>query len=183
MKRVSIVTLLLLLASGGAAFAQADAQTDAAEIEEPALRQALRQHFENRLRMELGLTDDQTAEVLPRVERLEQERRHLRRERQEAGRELREAYRGGAPDVRLQQLLDRLTELELRSQASQRELQREIDASLTVRQRVEFRFFVAGFRQELNRRLQEARRDRREAMQERRQRRRPGGGLPRQRRP
>lgn len=152
---VGRIVVALLLAVAPAAARQDAAPADAADTE---LREALRSHFLNRLHVELALTDEQRERVTPLVERLELERRSQRNERMAALRALRQAYRGGAPDARLQELLDRLDRIETRARDGEREVQARIDAELTVRQRVQYRFFVSKFRQEINRRVQDARR-------------------------
>lgn len=159
MNTVRLFAVWLLLA-GGAAWAQIEPAPEALPPPDGELQQALRRHFEKRLRAELGLTDEQAAEVMPRVKSLEQERRQAARQRMEARRQLRRAYQDGAADGELQALLDRLEEIDLEAQATQREIMKEIDEVLTVRQRVQFRAFVFRFQQEIRERLQRIRRDR-----------------------
>lgn len=124
---------------------------------DPELRRALYDYFERRLRSELALTDEQAAEVIPAVKKLEQERREAGRERRRLSRELRRAYREGAPDGELERLLDGLETVEARHRARIAELMDDIDRSLTVRQRIQFRTFLERFRQEIRRRVQELR--------------------------
>jgi len=124
------------------------------------LRQAMQRYFHNQLRMELALSDEQMAELSPRIERIERVRSEARRARGTTLRELRRGLREGTGDQELQALLDRLGTIESEQRDTERSVMAEIDEMLTVRQRVQFRFFVQRFRQELQRRVQQLRRDR-----------------------
>jgi hypothetical protein len=120
----------------------------------------MRRYFHNQLRMELALSDEQMEELGPRVERFENARNEANRARGATLRELRRGLREGAADEQLQALLDRLDTIENEQRAAERSAMAEIDGMLTVRQRVQFRFFIHRFRQELQRRVQQLRRDR-----------------------
>ena len=124
------------------------------------LRQAMRQYFHNQLRLELALSDEQMAELGPLVERFEDARSKAQRERAGTMRQLRRGLREGAADDRLQSLLDRLDVIDGEQREAEQAAMTEIDAMLTVRQSVQFRFFIQRFRQELQRRVQQLRRDR-----------------------
>lgn len=124
------------------------------------LRQAMRRYLHNQLRMELALSDEQMAELSPRIERIEGARSEARRARGTTMRELQRGLREGAGDQQLQTLLDRLDAIEREQREAERSAMAEIDEMLTVRQRVQFRFFIQRFRQELQRRIQQLRRDR-----------------------
>ena len=124
------------------------------------LRQAMSRYLHNQLRMELALSDEQMAELSPRIERIEAARSEARRARGTTLRELQRGLRGGAQDEELQVLLDRLGAIESDQREAERAAMAEIDEMLTVRQRVQFRFFIQRFRQELQRRVQELRRER-----------------------
>ncbi len=123
------------------------------------LRTAMERYFRSRLRAELGLTDEQMVELAPRLERIERSRSSARRERLSIVRRLQRGLRTGADDDQLQGLLDRLDSLEFEQRDLERSAMREIDATLTVRQRVELRFFVQRFRRELQRKVQQLRDD------------------------
>jgi hypothetical protein len=120
----------------------------------------MRRYFHNQLRLELALSDEQMAELGPRVERIEDARTRAQRERRATLRELRYGLREGASDEQLQSLLDRLHAIETEQRAAEEAAMSEIDGMLTVRQSVQFRFFIQRFRQELQRRVQQLRRDR-----------------------
>jgi Spy/CpxP family protein refolding chaperone len=124
------------------------------------LRDAMRQYLHDQLRMELALSDEQMAQLSPLIERIEDVRSEARRNRGATLRELRQGIRQGAGDEQLQALLDRLQSIEDEQRAAERSAMSDIDAMLTVRQRVQFRFFIQRFRQELQRRVQQLRRDR-----------------------
>lgn len=124
------------------------------------LREAIRQFFENRLREELGLTDEQMTAIRPLVEEIEQSRAATRRERMQIVRGLRGGLRDGAEDAELQQLLDRLDRIEDEERARERSVMGRIDERLTVRQRVQFRFFIEAFRRRMEDRIRRLREDR-----------------------
>ena len=125
---------------------------------DPELRKALFEYFERRLRIALALTDDQAREVIPKVRSMETERAAAMRERRETSMALRRAYQEGAPDAELEHILQQIDEAEEQQRARTKELMNEIDESLTVRQRVQFRTFLERFRQEIRQRMQEFRR-------------------------
>jgi hypothetical protein len=127
---------------------------------DPELRQAMRQYFQTRLRVELGLTDEQAEEVLPKVGEMERVRRATAQERRRTLHELRRGYRNGVSDERLQELLGRIDRIEDRQREETRALMAEIDESLTARQQVEFRLFMSRFRKEMERRVRDFREDR-----------------------
>ena len=68
---------------------------------------------------------------------------------------LQRGLRQGESDERLQQLLDTLETIEVEQQQSERATLAEIDAKLSVRQRVKLRFFIQGFRRQMQRRVRE----------------------------
>jgi len=149
---------LLLVAAPLVAWAQTAEPPPGPPGEGPApaeLREAMRQFFQNRLRAELGLTDEQMRELAPALERMEQHRLDSGRRRGETLRELQRGMREGASDAELQALLDRLEADARQTREQEQALFAEIDKSLTVRQRVQFRFFTERFRQELERRVRE----------------------------
>ena len=156
--RILAMTVLVLLSLAVTPPIVAQPADESAESGE--LRRAMRDYFQQRLRSELGLTDEQTNEILPKVERIERERTALRRERAETTRALRVGLRQGATDGELQALLDKLGSVQKREQDLRESGQAEIDRLLTVRQRVEYRFFAEAFRRQIQNRIQQLRRDR-----------------------
>jgi hypothetical protein len=127
---------------------------------EEELGRAIRQHFLNRLRAELALSDEQMGAVAPLVEQIESTRSRLRRERLETVRSLQRGMEQGAGDDELQALLDRLEAIDEEQRLTEGEVMTEIDAQLTVRQRVQFRFYTERFRRNLERRINEMQRER-----------------------
>jgi Spy/CpxP family protein refolding chaperone len=130
----------------------------AADREEAGeVRREMQRYFVTRLRAELGLTDPQMAALTPEIEALEQTRMRNARERRELGAALRRALDAGAGDEEIQAVLDRFDEASIRHETELRERLRKIDASLTVRQRAELRFFLTRFRQDMERRVRDFR--------------------------
>lgn len=166
MNRVSLgilgLVFMVVCAPGPLSAQQQPPPAPEESAERPAgeLRQAMRRYFQNQLRLELALSDEQMAELGPRVERIEDARSRANRARAATMRELRLGLREGAADDQLQSLLDRLETIENDQRAEEGSAMAEIDGMLTVRQRVQFRFFIQRFRQELQRRVQQLRRDR-----------------------
>jgi hypothetical protein len=151
------------------------------DSEDPAsrseLREAMRRFYENRLRQELQLSDDKMAEILPNVDELERLRQEFNRDRSETARSLQRGLREGATDAEMAELLETLESTEERHRIAEREVRTRIDAQLTVRQQVQFRFFTERFRQELQRRIQQMR-DRRGSDRDRPEGRRRSGERP-----
>lgn len=151
---------LLLGACGFAALpvhAQPAGEGGAEEEGSGELRREMQRYFSARLRAELALTDDQMRALEPEFDALEASRVRNQRERREIGVLLRNALRGGAEDAEIERLLGRFDDLALTHEKEQRERLRRIDASLTVRQRAELRFFLTRFRQDMERRVREFR--------------------------
>jgi hypothetical protein len=167
---IVLCALMLVWAPGGLPRAQSEETGGPGDGE---LRDAMRRFFESRLRAELNLTDEQMTEILPMVESIEQSRNAARRERQDTVRALQDGMREGAADAELQQQLDRLDTIEQSVRAEEREVLKEIDKLLTVRQRVQFRFFTERFRRQLQNRIQSVRRERMDREDRRRPPRRP----------
>ena len=141
--------LLPALAVAAALTFPASAQTP----EPPPAAERLRKVFSERLRRDLQLTDEQTAEVVPRIEAIQRARGEERRQKAAAARELRTALRDGSPDAAIEKILARLDEAELRRDQEVRSRMKEVDAALTPRQRAELRFFIARFGSEVQRRV------------------------------
>ena len=164
------IALVLLLAMAAPAGAQAPrGRRGGEEGGRAELREAMREHFQNRLRAEVSLTDDQARHILPRVRQLEESKTALRRSHMEATRQLRRGLEQGATDEELQELLDSLARGGREQQELERSLMYEVDDVLSARQRVQLRFFLHGFRQQMQRKVRELRGDwRRDSRQEQR---------------
>jgi len=157
--RVFLCTLLSVGAMGSLPAQEAGgAQREDAVAGAAELREAMRQYFENRLRAELALSDEQMAALQPHVRALEQSRAGFREERTQTVRRLRRGLEQGAGDAELQTLLDRLDAIDTEQRAGERGILDEIDQLLSVRQRVEFRFVSEQFRRKLQERIEEMRR-------------------------
>jgi hypothetical protein len=135
---------------------------------DPELRERLFGYFEKRLRVDLELSDEQVAEILPRVRQMERERGAMSREKRAAMMKLRRAYREGASDEELETHMGRVEEIDSRMRARMRTLMGEMDRSLSVRQRIEFRSFLERFRSEIRDRVEQLRRQSGEPMRRRR---------------
>ena len=152
---IVIVALVLLPLPGQAQ------EPERPPASERQLREAIREHFEAGLRRSLSLADEQMAEILPRVERIEESKRETARLREGTVRELYRGMQQGVDDMRLQELLDQLESADLEQQQLELSLLHEIDEHLSVRQRVQLRFFIQRFRGELRRRVEGLQGDRR----------------------
>ncbi len=161
MIRPAVWCFCLLLGAGGPAVLpiRAESVGDEAREEERSgeLRREMQRYFSTRLRAELALTDEQMRALEPEFDALEASRVRNQRERREIGVLLRNALRDGAGDAEIEELLARFDDLALAHEKEQRERLRKIDASLTVRQRAELRFFLTRFRQDMERRVREFR--------------------------
>jgi hypothetical protein len=156
-----LIPVLLLLPAASALGQEGPPTPPGEGPEGQELRQAIRQHFSNRLRAELGLTDEQTEALRPLIDEIERSRAQSRREKAATSRSLQRGLQEGASDSELQELLERLDTIEDEQRAFERSVQARIDQHLTVRQRVQFRFFAERFRRGLERRIDEFRRQRR----------------------
>jgi hypothetical protein len=128
--------------------------------DDPELREAMRNFFYQRLRATLSLTDEQMEAVVPRLEELEGKRDEIRRQRREVTQGLHRGLKGGAGDEELQQLLNRFDALTDEEMTLASGAFTEIDPNLTVRQRVQLRFFLRQFQERMQRRIEEIRRGR-----------------------
>jgi len=153
---VALLTFPLALTSAE----ETPASDDGVDVPAAELRDAMRSYFQNRLRRELALTDDQVAVIVPRIQGLEEAKRESRREKGETARQLHRGLEHGATDGELQALLDRLDAIQLREQEQEREIFAGIDESLSVRQRVQLRFFVQRFRRDMMERMSDIRGER-----------------------
>ena len=123
----------------------------------PALREKLRVVFQERLRSAVGLSDAQMEAVSPVLERLQSERVAIRQERLRIIRDLRKSLRSGGSDAEIDALLAHLDQLGVRQEETTRDALRDVDRHLKPRQKVELRFFVARFRQDVEARIMDVR--------------------------
>lgn len=123
-------------------------------------KEMFRQAFQQKLRSTLSLTDEQMEAIAPRLLELEEHRNNARRERHKTVRALREGMEQGMGDEELQGLLDHLDEIQLREMETVTGVFAEVDKELTVRQRVQLRFFIDQFRKRIREKAGEFRRGR-----------------------
>ena len=152
------IVLVLALAKG----ALAHAQDPAPEPEHrAAIREQARGLLAARLKSDVGLSDAQVANVLPRIEAIEDARREARRSRLRLLGDLRRDLDAGASDATLQGGLDALDRNERDEDRATREGLAKLDAALTVPQRVRVRFLLVQLRGEIARQVQSIRQGRR----------------------
>ena len=125
----------------------------AAQERRQELEDRIRERFTSMLRSELALSDNQAEIVLPAMAELEQFKREVGSERREIVRALRTGIRDGASDAELQDLLDRLVQIDDDQRSAERSAMAKIDAELNTRQSVKLRFFVQQFRRRIEERL------------------------------
>jgi hypothetical protein len=122
---------------------------------EGELRERLQEAFQNRLRAALGLTDEQMEAIVPRLMELEEVRRDVHRERRRTAHALHQGLAEGMGDAELQELLDRLEALQKKELEAVDGAFAEVDRDLTVRQRVQLRFFIDEFRKRVQGKMRE----------------------------
>jgi cell division protein FtsX len=157
-----LVTLTMLAAVMAAPLPTAIAQEQAPRVTDdgagdPELRRALSNYLERRLRTDIGLTDEQAATVLPKLEAMQGVQTRVRRDKRTTMQDLRRMYEGGATDAELQEALTRLDAIDDGLRNEIRQLMAEIDGALTVRQRVGFRFFLVQVREDVQNRMRQMR--------------------------
>lgn len=155
--RLFVVAGCLTLAALAPAAAQPRAGEGGEDVAPGRLREAMRTYFENRLRRELALSDEQMARIEPQIRELEQARATSRAEKAEAVRKLTRGLEGGAADAELQDGLDTLERLDDEQRRAERRVLHAIDQSLSARQRVQLRFFLLRFQRDLAERVRELR--------------------------
>lgn len=142
----ALTALFVLPAASRLSAAPSPAPSRQAEIREQA-----KGLLAARLKADVGLTDAQVGEVLPRLEAIEESRRESQRARRRLLSALRRDLERGAPDTSLQARLDELERNERDQDHRTREAISRIDGTLSVPQRVRLRFLLARFRGELTR--------------------------------
>jgi len=111
------------------------------------------------MKKSLELTQDQEMEVVPRVQHLLDERERFARERRVALRRLQIKILEEAPEEReFRGAVAQLDQMEKAHHELEARLRSDIDQSLSARQQAELRLFVPRFRQEMMRRIEQARR-------------------------
>jgi hypothetical protein len=111
------------------------------------------------MKKSLELTRDQEMEVVPRVQQLLDERERFSRERRAALRRLQIKILEEAPEDReFRGAVAQLDQMEKAHHDLEARLRSDIDQTLNARQQAELRLFVPRFRQEMMRRIEQARR-------------------------
>src|SRR2546422_9804022 len=111
------------------------------------------------MKKSLELTQDQEMEVVPRVQHLLDERERFARERRVALRRLQIKILEEAPEEReFRGAVAQLDQMEKAHHELEARLRSDIDQSLSARQQAELRLFVPRFRQQMMRRIEQARR-------------------------
>ncbi len=111
------------------------------------------------MKKSLELTQDQEMEVVPRVQHLLDERERFASARRVALRRLQIKILEEAPEEReFRGAVAQLDQMEKAHHELEARLRSDIDQSLSARQQAELRLFVPRFRQEMMRRIEQARR-------------------------
>lgn len=121
------------------------------------VREAMQALFDQHLRERLGMTDEQMAAVTPHMREMDRVRFRARHERREVIRALRQGMNHGMGDGELQTLLDRLDTVMKEEISSTERIITAVDRELTVRQRVELRFFMEEFGRRMREKVREIR--------------------------
>ena len=153
----------LLAAGAASAFAaptQAPrAQHDSQEVAD--MRETLQVLMVSSMKRALQLTREQEREVVPKVQRVFDERERYARVRRDAMRDLQQKLvEESLPEKAYLDVVSRLDDLEKVHRELELHLRAEIDRSLNARQQAQMRVFVPRFRRQLQLRIEEARRAR-----------------------
>jgi predicted nucleic acid-binding Zn-ribbon protein len=109
----------------------------------------------------LQLTGEQEREVVPKVQRVFDERERYARVRRDAMRDLQQKLaEESLPEKAYLDVVSHLDDLEKAHRELELHLRAEIDRSLNARQQAQMRVFVPRFRRQLQLRIEEARRAR-----------------------
>ena len=166
LRRAGAPLLAGLLASGVgavpvfAAPAQAPrAQNDSQEVAN--MRETLQVLMVASMKRALQLTGEQEREVVPKVQRVFDERERYARVRRDAMRDLQQKLAEESfPEKAYLDVVSHLDDLEKAHRELELHLRAEIDRSLNARQQAQMRVFVPRFRRQLQLRIEEARRSR-----------------------
>lgn len=166
LRRAGAPLLAGLLAAGAgavpafAAPAQAPrAQNDSQEVAD--MRETLQVLMVASMKRALQLTGEQEREVVPKVQRVFDERERYARVRRDAMRDLQQKLaEESLPEKAYLDVVSHLDDLEKAHRELELHLRAEIDRSLNARQQAQMRVFVPRFRRQLQLRIEEARRAR-----------------------
>jgi len=107
----------------------------------------------------LGLTREQELEVIPKVQRIFEERERFTRQHRDALRRMElKLMEESVPEQEFREVVLRLDQLEKQHRELEVRVRSEIDRSLNTRQQAELRLFVPQFRRQMQDQIDEARR-------------------------
>lgn len=163
-RNLFLVPLLLLALSGSLLAAPAPApqapsppqQVDRVDDE---VEKAIQVLMILSMKKALELTREQEMEVIPKVQRILEERERFTRQRQEALRRVEAKLRlESVPDQEFREAVLRLDQMENQHREMEVRLRIEIDRHLNSRQQAGLRIFVPQFRRQVQSQVDEARR-------------------------
>lgn len=106
----------------------------------------------------LDLTEEQTAKIFPKVNRVEKEKREMNRKIGQLLRELRARVRQqDVNEEELSRIMDELKDLRTQMKNREEELQEFLEENLTVHQQAKYLIFIQDFLKELREKLNKAR--------------------------
>ncbi len=106
----------------------------------------------------LDLTEEQTAKIIPMVNRVEKEKREMNRKIGLLMRELRATLRQqDGNEKELSRIMDEMRDLRMQVKSREEELQEFMEGILTVPQRAKYLIFVQDFLRDLREKLNKAR--------------------------
>jgi hypothetical protein len=106
----------------------------------------------------LDLTEEQTAKIFPRVNRVEKEKREMNRKIGLLLRELRARVRQqDVEEKELSRIIDEVKDLRLQVKSREEELQAFLEENLTVHQQAKYLIFIQDFVKDLREKLNKAR--------------------------
>jgi len=107
----------------------------------------------------LELTREQEMEVIPKIQRILQERERFARRQQEALRRMEvKLMEESVPEQEFRNVVQHLDRIEREHRDQELRLRSEVDRSLNARQQAELRLFVPQFRRQMQSQIDEARR-------------------------
>ena len=111
------------------------------------------------LKKALELTREQEMEVIPKIQRVFEERERFTRQHRDALRQVEvKLMEESVPEQEFRDVVLRLDQLEKQHRDLEVRLRSEIDRSLNTRQQAELRLFVPQFRRQMQSQIDEARR-------------------------
>lgn len=106
----------------------------------------------------LDLTEEQTAKIFPKVNRVEKEKREMNRKIGQLLRELRDRVRQqDVNEKELSRIMDDVKGLRMQVKNREEELQKFLEENLTVHQQAKYLIFIQDFVKDLRQKLNKAR--------------------------